>query len=240
MSSTDRVANITIMAKFLFLIAATAILGSAAGQLAAADAVVPPPPGLTWFDPDKAAGTTEEADTKQVKDYLANIVSLRADFVQIAPDHTVSAGKLVLERPGRIRFDYDAPSPLLIVGDGRVINLIDYELRQVTKWPIMRTPLRPLVSQDIVYGKDVQITDIARDASGIGVSMVDPSNAREGSLHMVFAREPFTLQRWEVTDSQGQITIVALENVETNMAIDRTVFTFKDPRPRRRKIPGRR
>ena len=182
----------------------------------------------------------KEADIQKAKDYLAVIVSMRADFVQIAPNRNVSAGKLVLERPGKIRFDYEDPSPLLIVGDGKIINLIDYELRQVTKWPIMRTPLRPLVSKNIVYGDDVKITNVARDATAISVTMINPKNKRDGELRLIFTREPFTLKRWEVTDPQGNITIVALANIKTNMAVDKKTFMFDDPRPRRRRIPRRR
>ena len=210
------------------LIAAILALSLSAEISAAAERIIP------------ALETTKEADIQKVKDYLAVIISMRADFVQIAPNRNVSAGKLVLERPGKIRFDYEDPSPLLIVGDGKVINLIDYELRQVTKWPIMRTPLRPLVSKNIVYGDDVKITNVARDATAISVTMINPKNKRVGELRLIFTREPFALKRWEVADPQGNITIVVLANIQTNMAVDKKTFTFDDPRPRRRRIPGRR
>lgn len=241
MSRTGKTVSITSMQRNVFFIAAILALSLSARVTTAQDLAPPAPEaGLAWLDPDTAPGTSEEADTQKAKDYMAAIVSMRADFVQIAPNNNVSAGKLVLERPGKIRFDYDDPSPLLIVGDGKVINLIDYELRQVTKWPIMRTPLRPLVSQDIVYGKDVKITGVARDAAAIGVTMVDPKNERDGELRLVFTREPFALSRWEVTDAQGNITIVALANVQTNIAVEKKAFRFDDPRPKRRRIPGRR
>ena len=239
MFGTGPAVRVTSMRHIAFILTALLAATVPGAEPTAADAL-PPPDGLTWFDPDTAPDTTEEADTARVKDYLADIVSMRADFIQIAPNHAVTAGTLTLEKPGKIRFDYDDPSPLLIVGDGKVINLIDYELRQVTKWPIRKTPLRPLVSRNIVYGEDVRITDVARDSRAIGVTMVDPRNEREGELRLVFTREPFALSRWEVTDAQGQITVVALENVETNVAVDKAAFAFDDPRPRRRRIPGRR
>lgn len=241
MSRTASFSSMISMRKITLFIAASLAL-SASARIVGAEELAPPSTGasLSWFDPDATPITTEEADTQKAKDYLAAIVSMRADFVQIAPNRSVSAGKLVLERPGKIRFDYDDPSPLLIVGDGKVINLIDYELRQVTRWPIMRTPLRPLVSQDIVYGEDVKITDVARDARGVGLTMIDPKNERDGELRLIFTREPFALKRWEVTDAQGNITIVALANVQTNISVEKNSFLFDDPRPKRRRFPGRR
>lgn len=210
---------------------------------------LPPPPastrpnanaGLTWFNPDAQAPTSEQEDIERVKAYLNAITTMRADFIQIAPNQAVSSGTLLLQRPGRIRFDYADPSPLLIVGDGKVINLIDYELRQVSRWPIKKTPLRPLVSADIVFGEDVDIVGVARDARAIGVKLIDPKNKRDGSLHLIFSRQPFALRRWEVTDPQGQITIIALNNVQTDVTFEASAFTFDDPRPKRRRIRGRR
>lgn len=206
---------------------------------------LPPPParttaGLAWFNPDAPAPASAQEDTERVKAYLNAITTMRADFIQIAPNQTVSSGTLLLQRPGRIRFDYADPSPLLIVGDGKVVNLIDYELRQVSRWPIKKTPLRPLVSADIVFGEDVDIVGVARDARAIGVRLIDPKNKRDGSLQLVFSREPFQLRRWEVTDPQGQITIIALNNVQTDVTFEAGAFTFDDPRPKRRRRPGRR
>lgn len=241
MSGTASVVSMIPMQRIIYFMAAILTIGGAVGPAMSQEpGASSPATSLTWVNPDAAPSTTEEADTQRVKDYLAAIVSMRADFVQIAPNKSVSAGKLVLEKPGKIRFDYDDPSPLLIVGDGKVINLIDYELRQVTKWPIKRTPLRPLVSQDIVYGEDVKITGVVRDVGGIGVTMIDPKNERDGELRLVFSREPFVLKRWEVTDAQGHLTIVALDNVETNVPVEKRSFAFDDPRPKRRHFPGRR
>lgn len=196
--------------------------------------------GIAWFNPDVDALTSAQEDTDRVKAYLNAITTMRADFIQIAPNQAVSSGKLLLQRPGRVRFDYDDPSPLLIVGDGKVVNLIDYDLRQVTRWPIKKTPLRPLVSADVVFGEDIDIVGLKRDARAIGVDLVDPRSRRDGTLRLIFSREPFALRRWEVTDPKGEITIIALNNVETNVTFDAGAFAFDDPRPKRRRRPGRR
>ncbi len=217
------------------------ILGLAAALFPALAGADTPPMSAVWTSPDGPATTSEEADLAQIEAYMSAITTLRARFHQTAPNRYVSTGTLSLEKPGKLRFEYEPPSPLLVVSNGSAITLVDYDLKQVTRWPINDTPLRPLVRAQLAFGEDVEIVDLERSDKWIRVSVVDPKNRDEGTMRLVFEREPFELSQWEVVDGRGQVTIVALDNLEKNVELEDKLWKFKDPRPvRNRRLPGKR
>jgi outer membrane lipoprotein-sorting protein len=177
--------------------------------------------------------TTEAQDLQAVQAYLKGITSLRARFQQVAPNGQVSAGVMSLEKPGKLRFQYSPPSPILVVSDGKVITLIDYDLKQVTRWPINDTPLRPLVRTDFMFGEDVEVLGIRRNEQWINVAITDPKKRDEGSMQLTFSRNPLKLTEWQVLDQRKQMTIVTLDDLQTNVSLDKSLWTWKDPRPKR-------
>ena len=212
---------------------------------AAADDALPVPPvtnteSVSVPGPLAAAVFDEEAELARIRDYLTGIQTLRADFRQIAPNQVVTSGTLSLEKPGRLRFEYEPSTPLLIVSDGTVITLIDYDLRQVTRWPINDTPLRPLVRTNLVFGDDVEVLNLTTDDRWSRLTIVDPDNRDEGTMTLTFSREPFELQQWTVEDTRGAPTIVTLDNLQKNVALEKSLWDWDDPRPKRRRLPGKR
>jgi outer membrane lipoprotein-sorting protein len=182
---------------------------------------------------EEKLSTTEAQDLAAVQAYLKNITSLRARFSQIAPNRQVSSGTMSLQKPGKLRFEYAPPSPILVVSDGTVITLIDYELKQVTRWPINDTPLKPLVRSDFIFGQDVEVLGMRRNAQWINVAITDPKKRDEGSMLLTFARNPLKLTEWEVIDERGASTIVALDDLQTNVKLESSLWQWKDPRPKR-------
>ncbi|MEN3975315.1 outer membrane lipoprotein carrier protein LolA [Emcibacter sp. SYSU 3D8] len=181
--------------------------------------------------------TTEAQDLAAVQSYLKGITTLRARFQQVAPNRQVSAGTMSLQKPGKLRFEYTPPTPILVVSDGTVITLIDYDLKQVTRWPINDTPLRPLVRSDFMFGEDVEVLGIKRNAQWINVAISDPKKRDEGSMLLTFSRNPLTLTEWQVLDERGQTTIVTLDDLQTNVPLEKSLWSWKDPRPKRRGPP---
>lgn len=182
---------------------------------------------------DEKPPTTEAQDLAAVQAYLKGITSLRAQFQQVAPNRQVSAGTMSLQKPGKLRFQYTPPTPILVVSDGTVITLIDYDLKQVTRWPINDTPLRPLVRSDFMFGEDVEVLGIKRNAQWINVAITDPRKRDEGSMLLTFSRNPLKLTEWQVLDERGQTTIVTLDDLRTNLPLDKSLWTWRDPRPKR-------
>ena len=194
-----------------------------------------------FVDPNAEDQVPTDAQTiAEIETYLQSVTSLKARFILIAPNFQTSHGEFSLEKPGKIRFEYDPPDQLLVVSDGKVITLVDYELPQVTRWPIKKTPLRPLVRSGTVFSDDVTIQDVRTHTTQIRVAIAEAGDEDEGSMELVFRRNPLQLEGWEIVDAGGKRTIIALENLETGVELSDSLWEFEDPRPQRRNRPGKR
>src|SRR5690606_33814476 len=116
--------------------------------------------------PARATVAADDAAALEgVEDYLNSIETLQARFVQIGPQGQISEGDLYLRRPGRLRFEYEPPVPILIVADGTWLVLYDKELEQVQRYPVYETPLGVLVARKVdLNDPNIRITDVVRDA----------------------------------------------------------------------------
>jgi outer membrane lipoprotein-sorting protein len=171
----------------------------------------------------------DRADVGRVETYLNQVRSLKAGFNQVAPDGSLSDGRFYLRRPGRLRFEYDPPTPILIVGDGTWIVVYDSETNQVDRLPIGQTPLSVLVKDRVSLGDGMEVTQVRRQPGVLEISLVDPANRDQGSITLVFADPPLELRQWLVTDSQRQVTTVQLHDATRNVDLDPKLFVFNDP-----------
>jgi outer membrane lipoprotein-sorting protein len=138
-----------------------------------------------------------------------------------------------------VRFEYQKDVPLLIVADGRALTMVDYEVKQVQRWPIRNSPLAALLDpgQDLArFGKILPTST----KEVISVEVRDPNRPEYGTIMMIFVDKPgapggLTLNGWVALDSKNNRTTIRLNNITYNGAIAKNAFTWKDPRPVRRK-----
>ena len=171
--------------------------------------------------------------------HMKAVDTMTASFTQTDRKGQTLSGKLLLKRPGHVRFEYQKGVPLLIVGDGKALTMVDYEVKQVQRWPIRNSPLAALLDpgQDLArYGKLVPTsTDDV-----ISVEVRDAKRPEFGVITMVFVKQAgapggLTLNGWVALDSKNNRTSIRLGNVKFNGNIPNSSFTWKDPRPVRRK-----
>jgi len=172
----------------------------------------------------------DQADIARIEAYLNSLHTLKARFLQVAPDGATSEGIAWLERPGRMRFQYDRPSPLLLVAGHGLLVYYDRELRQTTNIPLDSTPLGLLLRDNLKLSGDVMVTGIERMPGQIQVTMARTDSPDDGSLTLVFADTPLALRQWSVIDSRHQETRVSLFDVTLGGAFDEDMFTFIDPK----------
>ena len=172
---------------------------------------------------------------------LRAISTLKADFVQTDRNGQRLSGELTLKRPGKIRFQYQKGVPLLIVADGKALTMIDYEVRQVQRWPIKNSPLGALLdpNRDVTrYGKLIPTENPAVTS----IEVRDPKHPEYGRITMIFVRDPsapggMELTSWVALDSQNKRTTIRLANHRYGVAVADNAFSYTDPR---RNAPGRR
>ena len=175
-----------------------------------------------------ALADADRAALARVERYLNDVQSLRARFLQIAPDGSLSQGRFFLKRPGRLRFEYDPPTPLLVITDGIWVIFYDHEIDQVSRVPLSSTPLEVLVREHVDLSQDVQIDNVQRSADGITITISDPEQQDTGTITLFFADNPLRLERWWLKDAQGQETAIVITDAETNVALKPELFFFFD------------
>lgn len=170
----------------------------------------------------------DRADLARIEAYLNGIHTLRAHFVQTAPDGSLSQGLAVMERPGRMRFQYDPPAPFLLIANYGILFFHDAQLNQTTNIPLSRTPLGILLADQTTLSGDVTVTRFVRLPGQLQVSLVRTGSPGEGSLTLIFADNPITLRQWIVTDQQGKQTRVAFTSMELGTHIDAALFDYRN------------
>lgn len=163
--------------------------------------------------------------------YLNSAVSFVADFVQIGPDGRRSEGKLYVQRPGRMRFEYAAPATLEIVADGTSVAIRDRKLATQDMYFISQTPLKFLLKDRIDLRRDVKILGVKEDSSGVIISIKDTATFGGTSLiNLIFDAKTFALKQWQVTDPQGYETLVSLFNIDRTQKPDPSLFKINQER----------
>ncbi len=189
-----------------------------------------------------AAAQQAQPQLDRVNAYIRGVTTMTADFTQTDRNGQTLSGKLTIKQPGKIRFQYQKGVPLLIVGDGKALTMIDYEVRQVQRWPIGNSPLGALIDpkKDLSkFGKVVQ----TGDPSVLSVQARDPRRPEFGTITMIFKRDasgPAGLQLygWVALDSQNNRTSVRLSNHAYGVPVSDSTFRWNDPRPKGRAAGG--
>ncbi len=177
----------------------------------------------------------ENRGLNQVQQHLRAVDTMTARFSQTDQRGRTLSGNLSLKRPGKIRFDYGRAANMLIVGDGRALTFIDYDVRDVQRWPINDSPLSVLLnpSQDLARFARV----VRNDAQVLMIEARDPRRREFGTITIAFAKSAgapagLTLQGWNVVDAQNNLTSVRLSNLRFNVPVADSLFTYRNPRPR--------
>jgi outer membrane lipoprotein-sorting protein len=174
----------------------------------------------------------DRTDLSRIEAYLNNLHTLKAHFLQVAPDGGVSEGTAWLDRPGRMRFQYDPPAPFLLVAAYGLLVFRDTKLDQTSNVPLSQTPLGILLADKVTLSGDVTVTGLARQPGQLQVNLVRTASPSDGTLTLVFADPPLALRQWTVLDAQRKETRVTLYNVELGGSFDPGLFNVAKPQQR--------
>ena len=180
---------------------------------------------------------TQKAALDKISAYLNTIHVLKSGFMQLGPEGQIDQGEFLLAKPGKLRFEYNPPTPTLIVATGGNIYIKNGRLNTVDRYSISDTPLALLLSDNVDLKSNQAVTgiDIRPDALVVHARTFN-NRQQQGVITMVFSNPQIELRQWTVKDNQGGTTMVALRNPEPGAAVDEALFTVpaKDP-PRKAK-----
>lgn len=187
-------------------------------------------PAAQAASPRKPLSDQDKADIARAETYMNGITTLKARFQQYAPNGNVAEGTAFFWRPGRMRLQYDPPSPLLVVADGSFLIVHDRELGEPSYIPLNSTPAGVLVRENVqLNGKDLSVTKVTRAPGVLTIALVESDDPGQGELTLVFSDSPFQLRQWRVLDAQGNLTTVSLYEAQKGISLDRSLFEFKHP-----------
>jgi outer membrane lipoprotein-sorting protein len=166
----------------------------------------------------------DQADVGRIEAYLNNVKSLKARFTQVAGDGGVSQGTAWLERPGRMRFQYDPPAPFVLIAAHGQLIFHDESLAQTSNIPLSRTPLGILLADHVVLSGAVTVSGMQHLPGQIQLTMVRTDSPGDGSLTLIFADPPLMLRQWTVVDAQRRETHVTLYNAQIGGTFDPQLF----------------
>lgn len=166
-------------------------------------------------------------ELQRIAAYLNGIRTMTAEFQQVANNGALSTGRVWVKRPGRMRFEYNPPHPIILLADSNSMYYWDKELNQISKYELRSTPAWFFLRDPISFGSDVVVTRFDHLGPMVRVTVVESAQAASGSLTLVFTDTPLALRQWTVVDQQGRVTTVTLSGLQFGMALDPSLFQYQ-------------
>lgn len=160
------------------------------------------------------------ADLARIDASMNATTTFQGDFTQIGPDGSVSTGRIWLQRPGKVRFEYNDPNPLLIVSDGVTMVQNDRQLQTFDRVPLSATPLNYFLKENINLANDTEVIALQKFPGEWVVTARDGSGQQEGAITLVFDANTLALKTWIIADDFGGATRVQLANLQYNGRIN--------------------
>ena len=167
----------------------------------------------------------QHALVDRVSLYLSTVQTLVGNFVQVGPDGRKTEGKFFIQKPGKVRFEYDPPSPIDVIADGSFVQVRDRNLNTKDTYPLSQTPLRYLLADRIDLWRETHLVSVGADEKYVTVT-IEERQLVVGThrLMLMFDAKDFQLLQWTVTDPQGYDTTVGVYNLDTNKKPDPGLF----------------
>lgn len=190
-------------------------LAGTAAALALAPGLASSPASAEWTNPD--------AVIDEVESYLQSIRSLQAEFIQQTDQGGTAEGQFYLDRPGRMRIEYE-DNPSLIIANGTFITYYDLELGQRSDQFLSNSLAGFIAREEISLSGDITVRDVDTEFDVIRLDIVQTEDPSAGELSLVFDRDPIELKGWLVHDPQGVTTEVILEDLQTDISLSQSLF----------------
>lgn len=178
---------------------------------------------LAFLLPFPAAA--EKLPLKEISAYLNSLTTVEADFTQVNADGSISTGKIFINRPGRVRFEYAPPDRSLVIAGAQQVAIFDAKSNQPPEqYPLKRTPLNLILAANVDLGRAKMVVGHTEDGTSTRVRAQDPENPEYGSIELVFTANPVELRQWIITDDLGAQTTVILGEMKKGGKLKASLF----------------
>lgn len=168
----------------------------------------------------------QKADLDRVSAYLNSMDTLSGGFTQINPDGSISQGAFYIDKPGRMRFEYEPPTPILLISDGSTVSVQNKRLNTVDRYPLWTTPLKLILDKDVNLKHNSAIIGVEHQQGALVIQARSSSTRTQGNITLVFTDPELELRQWTVIDAQGLSTTVALRDVKAGGDLAPSLFVL--------------
>jgi outer membrane lipoprotein-sorting protein len=168
---------------------------------------------------------------KELSNHFASVPTMTGEFIQFGPNGEQTGGQFFIQRPGKLRFNYEDPSPLMLVSNGETIGVRNKKLKTWQYMPLDKNPLSILLADQISLDNQ-SIRSVETNPDVTRVVMGDKSIFGESEITLLFDPQSYDLRQWTIKDNQGKETSVMIFNVQKNVAISQKMFELRKKRPK--------
>jgi outer membrane lipoprotein-sorting protein len=186
-------------------------------------------PGLSLAAPASGGAASETA--QKIADHFSGVQTMTGEFVQFGPRGEQTGGKFYIQRPGKIRFNYERPSSTTVVSDGRSVVVENIRLKTADIYPLSKTPLK-LLLDDSIDLSDGKVKSVKEEDDLTTIQLADRSVFGGARITMMFDPKSYALRQWTITDAQGKDTTVMIFNVREGVKFDQSLFAINAQRLR--------
>lgn len=180
--------------------------------------------GLSILAPADASAQASGAAQK-IADHFASVKTMMGEFVQFGPRGEQTGGKFYIDRPGKIRFNYEEPSPMRVIADGKSVVIGNRKLKTWDIYPLSKTPLNLLLGSKIDLSTKM-VRSVKEEPDLTTIVLGDRGMFGDSTITMMFDPKTYDLRQWTITDAQGKDTSVMIFNVKTGVQLDDRVFAI--------------
>jgi outer membrane lipoprotein-sorting protein len=182
--------------------------------------------GFALIAPAEAAASDA---AQKIADHFSTIQTMRGEFVQFGPRGEQTGGKFYIQRPGKIRFNYEKPSSTTVVSDGKSVVVENVKLKTADLYPLSKTPLK-LLLEDKIDLSDGKVQSVKEEGDLTTIQLADRSVFGNAKITMMFDPKSYELRQWTITDAQGKDTTVMIFNVKQGVELDQKLFKINTDR----------
>ena len=185
-----------------------------------------------------AQAATKQETVQAISNHFSSVPTMVGEFVQFGPTGEQTGGKFYLQRPGKLRFIYEEPSPLMLIANGKTVAINNRKLKTWDFYPLRKTPLKLLLSDHMAID-DASIRSISTETDIIKVVMGNDQIFGKSEITLLFDPESLDLRQWTIKDAQGKETSVMIFNVQKNVKIPQWLFKIDQLAITRKKYQNR-
>ncbi|MDO9416598.1 outer membrane lipoprotein carrier protein LolA [Pararhizobium sp.] len=167
------------------------------------------------------------AAAQKIADHFASVKTMSGEFVQFGPRGDQTGGKFFIGRPGKIRFNYDEPSPMRVISDGKSVVIGNQKLKTWDIYPLSKTPLKLLLGETIDLSSKM-VRNVKEEADLTTIVLGDKTIFGDSTITMMFDPKSYDIRQWTITDAQGKDTSVMVFNVQTGVELNDRIFRIPE------------